>query len=41
MNWLAAEGRADDFFEVGVLRGPTVVSLLIVTPRPAGSEESA
>ena len=40
MNWLAAEGREDDFFEVGVLRGPTVVSLLIVTPRPASGDSA-
>ena len=37
MSWLVAASRDDDFFEVGVLRGPTVVSLVIATPQPGGA----
>ncbi len=40
MSWLIASTRDDDFFEVGVVRGPTVVELVIITPEPADSAGS-
>jgi hypothetical protein len=38
MSWLIAQSRDDDFFETGVVRGPTVVELVLITPKPADTD---